>query len=515
MMDWSAKFLFMRILFISFFLLFAFFGNTQHKEDYIWLNGYRLYDTIDLSKRRGSLIDFNDHARTDFTILGGPISDNNAAICNPDGNLLFYSNGCKIFNAEHQVMDNGDSLNFGERWLKFCETGWSGYPGLQNSLILPDPGYEDGYYLIHKRLEIKTEPYPQSYNPKLYYSYIDMQKNNGLGKVLEKNKAIFKTYSLLPTFLNVCKHANEKDWWIIDQKRDTNMYFKVLLTSDTIMPVDSQSVGPILTDETGFGQAVFSPDGATYLLYTKTEGALIYDFDRDSGHLSNFRQVMVQDSGRFVGAAISPNSRYAYLCAKYDLYQVDLWADDIQSTLTHIDHWDGFTDPFAVTFSIAQLAPDCKIYISSSSQSQYLHVINQPNEKGKNCDFQQHAFKLAAYNDHSSIPNFPHFRIDEEEICDPTITWIPDVFLEKESEKILICPNPASDQVQFHLMLSDGEQGNFKLLGSQGAVYLDKQIHKNTPKISFDVSGLTPGIYFAVFTSSEGNTEGHKLIIAY
>jgi hypothetical protein len=496
-------------------LLFLFLLSTQilaqNKRDYNWLFGSSPY--YDISGVEGNIIRFKNNLLIDSVYFYDAVAWNNSNISDLEGNLLFYFNGCRIIDSSQNIMTNGDSINYGNSWEKHCGR-IARYPGTQNSLILPDPGYEDGYYLIHKRLEIKTEPYPQSYNPELYYSYIDMQKNNGLGKVLEKNKAIFKTYSLLPTFLNACKHANEKDWWIIDQKRDTNMYFKVLLTSETIMPVDSQTVGPILTDETGFGQAVFSPDGATYLLYTKTEGALIYDFDRDSGQLSNFRQVMVQDSGRFVGAAISPNSRYAYLCAKYDLYQVDLWADDIQSTLTHIDHIDGFKDPnFLSTFNQAQLAPDCKIYIVSSATNNYLHVINSPDEKGKDCDFKQHSVCLPNRNFNNSIPNFPHFRIDEEDICDPTITWIPDVFLEKESTKMLIYPNPASDELQIHVMLSENEHANINLLGSQGTVILKKRIDEKTQKFSFDVRGLNPGIYYVSFISSKGCSEGQKIII--
>ena len=35
----------------------------------------------------------------------------NASICDPEGNLLMYTNGCAVANRNHQMMPNGDSIN--------------------------------------------------------------------------------------------------------------------------------------------------------------------------------------------------------------------------------------------------------------------------------------------------------------------------------------------------------------------------------------------------------------------
>lgn len=37
----------------------------------------------------------------------------NTGMCDKEGNLLFYSNGCKVVNAKGEVMQNGDSINPG------------------------------------------------------------------------------------------------------------------------------------------------------------------------------------------------------------------------------------------------------------------------------------------------------------------------------------------------------------------------------------------------------------------
>jgi len=393
-------------------------------------------------------------------------------------------------------MENGDRINYGQTWLNFCGR-LSRYPGTQNSIILPDPGNEKGYYLIHKRIEIKTDPPVQTFTPDLSYSYIDMLKNDMKGEVITKNQSVFHTSNIVNGYLTACKHKNEKDWWLIQMKRDTNLYFKILLTHDTIMAVDSQSIGPNFSIKSNVGQAVFSPDGNKWALYNYQDDLIVYDFDRKTGDLNNLQHITFQDSAFFVGVAISPNSRFAYLCSKWDLYQVDLWEDDIQSSLTHIDHWDGFTDPtFACTFNQAQLAPDCKIYVVSSSTNNYLHVINKPDEKGKDCDFKQHSLYLPHRNYNNSIPNFPHFRMDEAEICDPTITSIfgEAIYYWKDLKAY---PNPSSGV--FYVDIPNNQEGKLLVFDMNGGKVYDKEIHNNELTVQLNLSWLKTGNYMIEF----------------
>lgn len=489
------------------FLLFLFSSLVaQNKRDYNWLFGSSPY--LDQSGVKGNLVDFNSNGKIDTIKFGDAVASNNINISDLEGDLLFYFNGCRVIDSTHQIMENGDSLNYGEAWETFCPA-YARYPGIQNSIALPDPGNEKGYYLIHKRTELVTEPIVQTYTPELYCSYIDMNKNEGKGEVVEKNKPIFRTSNIVNGYLTACKHANGEDWWLIQMKRESNMYFKVLLTADTIMAVDSQEIGTKYTSQSNVGQAVFTPDGSKWVSYDNYDGARIIDFDRESGQLSNFRQIEVQDSGRFVGIAVSPNSRFAYLASKWDLYQIDLWEEDIASTLTHIDHWDGFTDPtFASTFNLSQLAPDCKIYIVSSSTNNYLHIINRPNRKGKDCNFKQHTLKLPKRNYNNSIPNFPHFRIDEENICDSTITWIPEKFIVSRA-KLKIYPNPSNSSITIRIDSDIAKSSTLRIFNTLGRqleqIKLDPWIKNYTwiPDPGFS------GLYF-VICEVEGRMLGRE-----
>ena len=476
--------------------------NSQNKRDYTWVMGLPIIDI-----RGGNIIDFNNERSLDTPYLAFGMGRNCVSLSDIEGKLLMYSNGCAIADSTHNIMENGDSINYGEAWEDFCSyKNNRGYPVTQNSLILPDPGNEDnntnGYYLLHKRTELLKEPYLHTWTPGVSYSYIDMKGNNGKGRVIEKNKLIFETTNITQGCMTACKHANKRDWWIIQLKRDTNTYFKVLLGKDEI-EVDSQSIGPNFVPESNPGQAVFSPDGSKYIIFNAYNKCLIYDFDRLTGHLSNLQSINPQDSGRFVGVAVSSNSRFAYLSAKYDLYQVDLWEDDIQSSLTHIAHMDFFPDPtFYSTFSLAQLAPDCRIYIVNGGTNNFLHVINKPNEKGKACDFQQHSFYLPNRNYNGSLPNFPHFRIDDADICDSTISFLPKLFLTKDKINPIIYPNPVKENLNIYFDSPLSEQLHYQLYNIQGNKIKNGLLPLLQTEINIDISTIHSGIYFLKLTNN-------------
>ena len=69
---------------------------------------------------------------------------------------------------------------------------------------------------------------------------------------------------------------------------------------------------------------------------------MLFDFDRETGLLSNYQHYAIEDSAIWaVGAAFSPNSRYLYLSSTFDVYQLDTEAPDIAASRQQISHYDG------------------------------------------------------------------------------------------------------------------------------------------------------------------------------
>jgi hypothetical protein len=281
------------------------------------------------------------------------------------------------------------------------------------------------------------------------------------------------------------------------------------------MAVDSQSLGSNFSVESSnSGQAVFTPDGSKWIIFNPVDKVLIYDFNRETGELSNLERVNPQDSGIFVGVAVSSNSRYAYLSALHDLYQIDLWDDDIQSSLIHIAHIDGFSDPtWPSTFSLAQLAPDCRIYIVNGGTNNYLHVINKPNEKGKACDFRQHSFYLPNRNYNGSLPNFPHFRIDEADICDSTISWIPKEFWTGEKLDASIFPIPANDKINIRLSSPVMEELEYQMFDYQGRKVKRGLLEFLSQEIEIDLSSINSGLYILQILNKKHQIKWSKKVV--
>ena len=442
-------FLFIMIKYISYFLFFPLiiFAQNDSKRDNIWLLGYSqplgANGKID-SSYDNSIIDFSiKPTKAKRQTMDMFLRDDIAIISDTSGKLLFYTNGIYIADATHQPMINGKGLNPGKLADKNEKYG---YILCQGSLILPKPDNENLYYLIHSSVVFDAVNVPNDYKgEKLYYTLIDMSKNDGKGEVIEKNKVIIGNKFLDYGKITACRHANGKDWWIIVADNDTKKYNVLLLSQNGIEIKHQQKFK--LGGKAGLGQAVFSPDGTKYTRFNAvsfSEGTYvdIFDFNRCTGMLSNQKEWnYVTDTTYAGGIAISPNSKYAYISSFQKIYQLDLTKEDIFSTIDTVAVYDGFIDPYVgvgTSFYLEQLAPDGKIYISIPSSSKYLHVIHEPDKKGKACNVEQHGFNLAGIN-YTTMPNFPNFRLGKA--AQPCTVGVED---EVEKENIKIYPNPVT-----------------------------------------------------------------------
>ena len=70
-----------------------------------------------------------------------PSWGNHVSICDKTGQLLFYSNGSKIFNYRHLLIENADSLNEGIDQDKI------GYY-YRTIVVIPNPYNNSQYYFI-------------------------------------------------------------------------------------------------------------------------------------------------------------------------------------------------------------------------------------------------------------------------------------------------------------------------------------------------------------------------------
>jgi len=379
---------------------------AQEKFDYQWMVGYPPY--VDSSLYGACIMDFNGDSlklikvpeATLVTVLS------TASICDANGKLILYSNGCEIHNGNFELIEGCQNINPGIVWDSYCNnTTLPFYPTVQSQLILPIPITEGQYiYLTHKE-EFSQQYFNDNYYTEFYQgTNIDMSLNAGKGKSINSFKIEYpdnvKSYNLA-----ACKHANGKDWWIINFSYNSEKFYRLLLTKDGLSGPWEQSGGPPRDSFSALGQSVFSPNGKKFACIYSTSGkAWVLDFDRGSGLFSNLKilDFETKKDWNYRGAAFSPNGKYLYIAADYYLYQFDTDTTEIQSSKILIDTNDGYSLPgwpFYISFGIEQLAPDGKIYVGEFSGGlREWSIINKPNEKGTACDFKQHSLLFPVYS---------------------------------------------------------------------------------------------------------------------
>ncbi len=434
---------------ICFFLLyFLCLDNINaQKEDNIWVIGGGAGPIITNPTHALFTMQFKDSV--EFKVYVDAVLNmdfSNSSICDTLGKLLFCSDGEHLFDKQFNKMKGGENINIDSITLL------PNTSSPQNIIILPYPKHKNLFTFFYLPILIKPEGILGAHN--LSYAIVDMDKNNNLGEVTMRKKIIVND-TLEYGKLAAIKHANGRDWWLIQQELYKNIYCKILLNPKGAKLYDKQKIGNDVTAT--LGQAVFSPDGKYYIncdidTEKPSPNITVFNFDRCTGLLSNPRAICYDDHSFWSGgAAVSPNSRYLYISLDFKLFQYDLWADDLAASEKLIAEYDGYIHEgkYNTRFHMAQLAPNGKIYISCKGAVPFLHVINQPNLRGDSCKFVQRGQVLPRVNAWS-VPNLPNYKLGalKGSPCDTLHgVGVQDIDNQKN---IHIYPNPTSDNITIH-----------------------------------------------------------------
>jgi len=484
-----------------FFVILTNILIAQQKQNYQWIIGY---GTIGENTKDGTLLDFRqDSVQITYFSKKMFINGTNTSICDTAGSLLLYSNGCIIANRNNEILINGDALSPGYLGRDYCP--YIGSPLPQGAIILPRPHTPNQYYLFNSDLDYVE--YPDTSMSisstlttlRVYYHLIDM--NEKPGTIVEKYQiAVMDT---MPTeYLQAVRHANGEDWWLLKPESLSNCQYIFLITKEGVQPPIKQCVGKVWSKRDWTGQAVFSPDGRKYVRFNPYNGLNIFDFDRCNGQLSNPVHIAF-DSIDVGGAAISTNSRYLYVTTSWRIYQFDLQAMDITFSKTLVAEYDGFVSVSPTNFYIAQLAPDNKIYISSTSSTDFLHVIIKPNERGINCNVVQHGIKLAFLSLYG-LPNLPHYRLGKS--TEPCVTATEEI--EEQKQKIQIYPNPTSGTIT--ITLPTKYPSTLHIFNALGEMVKKIAINQS---ITLNVADLPSGLYVCSWQDENGTIVSEKLVV--
>ena len=395
-----------------------------------------------------------------------------------NGNLLFYTDGSNIYDANNILLENGNNINKGAIADIFCSDG---YPSNQAGIILPTPGSTDEYDFITYLLE-STEKY--GVKPVNLLSH-HINCVSGKCIVENKNSSILQDiYSY--SNLMACKHANGVDWWIIIPKAQSNSYYKILLDNNGFHFIDIQSIGKNYESVSDWdGQAVFSIDGLKYARYDRGNDLSIFDFNRCNGILSNPVHITINDSADTVslgcGLSWAPNNKYLYASSGFQIYQFDVSSIDISSTKITVADYSNLTNQ--ANFYFAQLAPNNKIYITNTYSNFALHVINKPDLQSLDCQVIPNGLKLTSPSQ-GSIPFYPNYRLGPI-ACKDTIIDI---------SEIQVYHNPSNNKLTVEVINNEIMKYQIKVFDVVGRLLYQQEIYNGKNEINLSI--LPAGIFF-------------------
>ncbi len=338
-------------------------------------------------QQRANVWYFGDHVGIDFS-SGNPvvIEDGSifakagcASICDDNGQLLFYTNGNKVWNKNHQLMAKGDTLK-GSQLVN------------QNSVIVPKPLCDSLYYLF----TINDYDSLRGFN----YSIINMNKENGLGKIVEKNVEVTK--NLLEKIAAI-KHCNSLDYWIITHGYSNNFYVYQLdengFNTDTIKSKTGSS------PKADIGYLKVSPAGNKIIMPINNDTVLaeIFDFNTKTGKISNPTQILQRAKNTYCyGIEFSADGNLLYISTggkKYEVVQYQI-NDNSYEALNNSAIVIANGNNYAL-----QIAPDGKIYIANENRPT-LSRINKPWLRGEECAFEEEAVEFNKGISLMGLPNF-------------------------------------------------------------------------------------------------------------
>ena len=484
------------LIFLSILIIIELQSMGQYNN--IWMLGHN-YGNPSIYPRSG--LDFSLGNPDTFSLFRPmPFFLTNASVCDSNGQLLFYSNGIYIANKLHDTLENSQNFNPGYNTVN----NNSGLNISQAVVIFPFPGDTSKYILIHQASDTITLPnnFKKAACLTLRYSVIDMTLDSQKGGVISNKKSIILVNdTLILGKLNACKHGNGRDWWIISQRFNDSLFYKILITPDTV-EVFTQQIGAAIFYDV-YGQSVFSPDGLKYAILGQNHTLDIYDFDRCDGMLANHHRVsLIDTSFAYIGSSISPNGIYLYVSTPLTIYQFDLSSSNIDTTIQIVAVYDSFYAPFATLFQQHSLGLDGKIYISTWGSCYVLHTIDQPDNAGISCNVLQHNIILPQPPGNFSVPTFPNYNLGPltGSICD-TLTGINDI-PPKENVSLTITPNPVTDGVlHIRYMLPQNKAGTLTVTDITGKQVYTYRLPQWSTLQNLPL-WLAEGMYFCTVTSN-------------
>lgn len=326
-----------------------------------------------------------------------PVGKGTAVYSDEDGNLLLYSDGIRVWNGNHNLINFGPNL-----------AGDLG--STQSSLIVQNPGTPQMLYVFTTDIQ-----YPAAFGTTKGFNYtrVDLTLGNGAGAVTAD-----RDINLLPKsaeMISGVKKADGKGYWVVTHGLGNNSFFAFEVTNEGVSttPVVSNA-GSVLSDNYNARHSVgaikISPKGDKLAYASFGKGVVeVFSFNNSTGAVSNglamtFMEEDTSGTTRPYYVEFSPDGSKLYVTVvnlstgrDNHLYQYDLSNGNMRTEIN--------VAPLEADVSALQLGRDGKIYVTRY-QRDILGVIENPNRPGLHCNYNESGFSLGGKRAQNGLPTF-------------------------------------------------------------------------------------------------------------
>ncbi len=417
-------------------VIFTFPVSLQAQYENVWVFGTKT------PGKKGAGLDFN--SGSPVPIRSEMISrEGNASVCNPKGQLLFYTEGDTVWSSNGTKMPNGIGLTgLPSSVLLPNGTNFATPPTsstAQGALIVPMPNDEDKYYVfsLSNFVEYKTAktfaPLTPEYFGRLYYSVVDMRLNGGMGDIVPGQKGILVDSNLTESMTGVA--GDNCNIWVMVSGPAKNTgegnllkAFEITDLGVNVVPVVSYLAG--MYTNVPIGKINIAPNGKKLAItrggQNSTDNLVLCDFNASTGSVTNPISLDTTSGGDYYGVCFSHDNSKLYVNDNKngigDIIQYDLSSNNkavIINSEIIVTKRARFTD--------IKRGPNGKIYYIHGGNSDltrpYLGAINYPNLAGVACQVDSNAVKLLdSLVDYAGFPNVvPLIAVDTASQLDSII----------------------------------------------------------------------------------------------
>ena len=379
---------------ILFFFILTSFTYAQESDN--WYFGF------------GAGLNFSTEPPT--VLFDGQINQTEgcATISDNQGNLLFYTDGIRVWNKNHVIMPNGFDL--------------MGSPtSAQSSIIVPFPGQNcTKYYIVTVDQRFGSNG--------VRYSLVDLTLDSGMGDIVGSQKNIHLYGTNTTESICIAKHSNGTDFWVIGKPVNTGEFYAYHVSSSGFNMVPVISNTPFVPDA-NWGSVKMSPNNQLLAACHNQNsssggGVYVFSFDDTTGLIS----LIFKDSDLAIrrwaySVEFSPDNSLLYftrVATDPSIYQYNINVAD-NTDFVNSRQVVGTTLNAGVNNEIIgtlQRASNGKIYVALMN-SPSLGIINNPNILGAGCNYQDQAQDLGGGISRHGLPSFPTFLVNPSIVFSP------------------------------------------------------------------------------------------------